>query len=130
MMLPQGSRRILGHCRGWRHVGERTAVGTAKGERVVVPVGHLKALFVDGSMVATAKQDEIAERGGTTLGPVANVVPLPDAHAAAREPACRSRCSKARRSAGGIVRVRAPTSSSRPSESWRITTRLASHARR
>jgi len=88
MMLPQGSRRILGHCRGWRHVGERTAVGTAKSERVVVPVGHLKALFVDGSMVATAKQDEIAERGGTTLGPVANVVPLPDAHAAAREPAC------------------------------------------
>jgi len=29
---------------------------------------------------------------------------------------------------GGIVRVRAPTSSRRPSASWRITTRLASHA--
>ncbi|HEX9820739.1 MAG TPA: hypothetical protein VGD07_14145 [Methylomirabilota bacterium] len=29
-----------------------------------------------------------------------------------------------------MVRVRAPTSSRRPSASWRITTRLASQARR
>ena len=42
----------------------------------------------------------------------------------------RSRCRSARRNAGGIVRVRAPISSSRPSASCSITTRLASHARR
>src|SRR5207247_5774185 len=42
----------------------------------------------------------------------------------------RSRWWSARRKAGGIVRVRAPTSSGRPSTSCRITTRLASHARR
>src|SRR3989442_7909452 len=42
----------------------------------------------------------------------------------------RSRWSRARRSAGGIVRVRAPTSTTRPSGSCRMTTRLASHARR
>src|SRR5437762_6536694 len=42
----------------------------------------------------------------------------------------RSRWWSARRSAGGIVRVRAPTSVTRPSESCRITTRLASHATR
>jgi hypothetical protein len=42
----------------------------------------------------------------------------------------RSRWWSARRKAGGIVRVRAPTSSRRPASSWRITTRLASHARR
>jgi hypothetical protein len=88
MTLPHGSGGILGHCRGWRHVGERTAVGTAKAERVVVPMDDLKALFVDGAMMATAEQDEIAEGGGAALGPVPNVVPLPDSHVAAREPAC------------------------------------------
>jgi hypothetical protein len=41
-----------------------------------------------------------------------------------------SRCWSARRKAGGIVRVRAETSRRRPSASCRITTRLASHARR
>ena len=41
-----------------------------------------------------------------------------------------SRWWSARRNAGGIVRVRAPTSTVRPSSSCRITTRLASHARR
>src|SRR5436190_18627126 len=42
----------------------------------------------------------------------------------------RSRRWGARRSAGGIVRVRASTSTTRPSWPCRITTRLASHARR
>src|SRR5437899_8174943 len=42
----------------------------------------------------------------------------------------RSRCLRARRSAGGMVRVRAPTSVTRPSASWRITTRVAPHASR
>src|SRR6266508_2696714 len=42
----------------------------------------------------------------------------------------RSRCWRTRRRAAGMVRVRAPTSCTRPSASWRITTRLASQARR
>ena len=51
---------------------------------------------------------------------------------AAREAAAlRSRCCSARRSAGGIVRVRRPYfQEHRPSPSCRMTTRLASQARR
>src|SRR2546429_9156578 len=54
--------------------------------------------------------------------------PNPTPQPGKRQP--RSRWSSARRNAGGIVRVRAPISTTRPSASWRITTRLASHARR
>ena len=49
-------------------------------------------------------------------------------HPGKRQP--ESRCWSARRRAGGMVRVRAPISTTRPASSWRITTRLASQARR
>jgi hypothetical protein len=61
---------------------------------------------------------------------MAHVMSLGDPNRAAREAAARVPMLERRRSAGGIVRVRAPTSTTRASWSWRITTRLASHAGR
>ena len=75
-----------------------------------------------------------AERGSRAwsgrLAPSGGLMSLAEGspHPGKRQP--RSRWWSARRNAGGIVRVRAPTSRTRPSSSCRITTRLASHARR
>ena len=48
---------------------------------------HLVPLLVDGAVMAPAEHREIRERGGPALGPVAEVMALPERHATAREPA-------------------------------------------
>ena len=79
---------------------------------------------------AAAQQREIRQRRRAPVGPVAEMMPLPllTPQPGKRQP--WSRWCSARRKTGGIVRVRAPISTTRPSSSWRITTRLASQARR
>jgi hypothetical protein len=42
-------------------------------------------LLVDRAVVTAAEQSEIGQRGGTSMGPVADVMALTDPHSAARE---------------------------------------------
>ena len=113
-----------------RDLGQRTPIGTLESERVVRGARDAVALFMDRAVMAPAEEDEVRQRGWTALSPVAYVMPLADPHLAAREPAGPVPMEQCRRNAGGMTRVRAPISSSRPSRSCRITTRLASHAKR
>src|SRR5437660_508177 len=46
---------------------------------------ELIAVLVNGLMVPATKQGQIRERGGPAVGPVANVMALPEADSAARE---------------------------------------------
>jgi hypothetical protein len=81
-------------------------------------------------MMPAAEQREVRERGRPAVRPVTEMMPLPEADAAAGEAATPVPMVERSPQAGGIVRVRAPISTKRPWSSWRITTRLASHARR
>ena len=122
--------RIGGHRGRGRDVGEQPAVRSPEPERAVGLSIDLIALLVHRAVVPATEQREVRQRGRAPLRPMMEVMPLPERH---RQPGKRqpwSRWWSARRNAGGIVRVRAPTSTVRPSSSCRITTRLASHARR
>jgi hypothetical protein len=93
------------------------------------PVHRLPAL-VDEPVVAFAQEDAVAQGGVASCDPANHVmgvgVRLPDP--GKRHP--RSRASRALRRAGGMVRVRRPTSRMEPSGALVTRTTLASHERR
>ena len=126
-IAPAGS---AGTQRGARYVGHDATIRTAEAKLTIGLPIDLIALLVDGAVMAAAQQYEVRERRRAALGPVSDVVGLAEASVTAREAAAAVPMGNARLKAGGIVRVLAPTSTIRPSASWRITTRLASHARR
>lgn len=72
-----------------RHLGERAAVRPPEAERAVGLAGRLIALLVNGAVMATAEKGEIRQRGGASLCPVVEMMPLGDANAAAREATAR-----------------------------------------
>jgi hypothetical protein len=127
--VSEDANGIGGHRRRRRHFGQESAIRAAEPNLTIRLSLHLEPLFMYGAVVAAAQEREVGQRGGAALGPVPDVVALPKGHAAAREAAAAIAVVQ-RRNAGGMVRVRAPTSTTRPSASCRITTRLASHASR
>ena len=108
--------RIGGHRGRRRHVGQRPAVRSPELERAVGLSLDLIALLVHRAVVPATEQREVRERrrarrapSGGCDAPAPNGTPQPGK----RQP--WSRWCSARRNAGGIVRVRAPTSTTRPS---------------
>ena len=70
-----------------RHLGERAAVRPPEAERAIGLAARLIALLVNGAVMATAEKGEIRQRGGASLCPMVEMMPLGDTHAAARETA-------------------------------------------
>jgi hypothetical protein len=127
----KGSDGIGGYLGRRRDVGQQPAIRAMEVKLTVRLSVERESLLMDSAMVAATEQGEIRERGRAAVRPVTDVVALPEPHAAAREAATAvAMMQRSPESAGGIVRVRAPTSTVRPSGSCRITTRLASQARR
>jgi hypothetical protein len=66
---------------------QELAVRPAELQRAVGLSLDLIALLVNRPMVPATEHGQIRERGGPALSPVSNVMALPEAHGAAREPA-------------------------------------------
>ena len=79
--------RIGEHCGRRRHLGQRPTIGPSELERAVWVSIDVVALLVDGAVMAATEQGEIRERGGATLRPVTEMMPLGEAPVAARKPA-------------------------------------------
>src|SRR5207247_9318256 len=75
---------IVEHLRRPRHLRQQPTVRATKPKLAVRRAIELVALLVDGAVVVAAEQGEVRERGGASLGPVANVMALAEAPAAAR----------------------------------------------
>jgi hypothetical protein len=99
---------IFAHLRRRRHVGERSAVRATESKLAVRLSIDLVALFVDRAVVPAAEHGEIRQRGGAALGPVTDMMALPEANPAARKRQPRSRCWSARRNARGEFRDTLP----------------------
>src|SRR5688500_4734832 len=79
--------RVAGQPRRRRHVRQRAAVRSPELKRSVWPSNNLVSLLVHASVMTTTENHEVGKRGGAALRPVADVMPLADAHAAAGEAA-------------------------------------------
>jgi len=78
---------IAEHLQRRRHLRQRPPVRAAEPELAVRLSIELVALLVNGAVVPATEQGEIRERGGATLGPVTDVMPLTEAQPTAREAA-------------------------------------------
>ena len=78
---------IVGDQRRRRNIGQRPSVRSPEPQLAVGVTFHLISLFVHGAVMAPAEHREVRKRGGPTLGPVADVVPLAERQSAAREAA-------------------------------------------
>src|SRR5437016_650090 len=78
--------RIAGHRGRRRDLGQRPAIRAAKPKLAVRLSIDLVALLVNGAVVPATQQGEVRERGGAPLGPVPDVMALPEPDPAAREP--------------------------------------------
>src|SRR3989442_3889050 len=78
----QGIRRQIGRPRNLR---DDTAIGSPELKLAVQLAFDLVALLVDRAMVPTTEHGEVRERCRAAVGPVADVMALAEAHAAARE---------------------------------------------
>ena len=83
----QGFDRIRRRRNRWRNLGHEAAVWPPDPKLSIWISMHLEALFVHRPVVPTAQHCEVRQGGRPTLGPVTDVMPLPEAHAAAREAA-------------------------------------------
>jgi hypothetical protein len=81
----EGHDGLVGHRGARGHLGQRLSIWPPEAERAVELTRDLVALLVDRTMMPPTEQDEIRQRGWAAAGPMAHVMPLPDAHAAARE---------------------------------------------
>ncbi len=72
--------------RGW-HVGQKPAIRSAEAKRAVGLAIELIAFLVDGAVVPATEKGEVRERGGATLCPVPDMMPLAERQSAAREAA-------------------------------------------
>src|SRR4029453_9282191 len=70
-----------------RHIRHDATIRAAEAKLTIGLSIDSIPLLVDGTVVAAAEQDEVRQRGGTALGPVADVVSLAEAAVAAREAA-------------------------------------------
>jgi hypothetical protein len=127
---PDGGDGIVGQRRRRWHVRERLSVGSREPQRAVRLSLDAVALLVDGAVVAPTEHREVRERGGAAVGPVADVMALPERQPAAREPAAAVAVMERAPDRRRYGARPAPTSMIRPSASCRMITRVASHARR
>ena len=72
----EGLRRISGHCRRRRHLGQISAIRPSEAKHAIRLSINLKALLVNGAVVPATQHGEIRERRGPTVRPVAEVMPL------------------------------------------------------
>ena len=70
-----------------RDIGENVAIRAAETKLAIRLALDLKALFMDGAMVATAEQRKIRQRGGPAVGPVLDVMALAETSPTAGEAA-------------------------------------------
>jgi hypothetical protein len=78
---------INGDSGGRLHRGQGPAIRSTELQCAIGASIDLKALFVDCAVVPAAEQREVRQGGRAALGPVADVVTLAEAHAAAGEAA-------------------------------------------
>jgi len=82
-----GLHGIVGHVARNRDLGENPPVRTAEPKLTVRLSIELVALLVDRAVVPATEQGEVRECGGPPLGPVTDVVSLPEPKPAAGEAA-------------------------------------------
>ena len=130
VLRAEGLDRIGGHRGRRRDLGQEPAVRPPELQRAVGLSIDLVALLVHRAVVPATEQGEVRERGRAALRPVTDVMAL--AEAAARSPGSGSPGpgGGARAATPGESSASGPRPPQRPSSSCRITTRLASHARR
>jgi hypothetical protein len=80
-------RGIVGHRGGRRHVGQERAIGSREAERSIGFPFHLEALLVHRTVVPATQHREVGERGGSSVGPVLDVMALPKRQATSRKAA-------------------------------------------
>ena len=78
---------IAAHGSSRRHLGQRAAIRPLEPERPVGGTRDPVALLVHRAVMPATEQREVRERGGPAVRPVAEVMPLGEADAAAREAA-------------------------------------------
>ena len=78
---------IVGNRRRRWNIGQRSSVRSPEPQLAVGLSFHLISLFVHGAVMAPAEEREVRKRGGPALGPVADVMPLPERQSAARKAA-------------------------------------------
>ena len=83
--LAKRIRRIIGNVRRRWHFGDEPPVGAIERERAIGLSFDAVALLVDGAVMPAAEHREIRQRGRAAARPMPDVMPLPDAHAAAGE---------------------------------------------
>src|SRR4030095_2271653 len=79
------SDRVGRSFRRARHIGYHTTIRAAEARLTIWLSIDLIALLVDGAVMAATEQDEVRERRGAALSPVADVVSLTKTAVAARE---------------------------------------------
>jgi hypothetical protein len=83
----QDLRRIGGHAEGRRDLGERAAVRSPEPQLAIGRSFDVAAAFMNGAVVPATEHGEIRQHGRASLGPVADMMPLAEADAAAGEAA-------------------------------------------
>ena len=78
---------IAGHFCSRRHLGQRPPVRPAELERSVGPAHDLKTLLVHRAMMPATEHREVGQRRRAPMRPVADMMALAEADAAARKPA-------------------------------------------
>jgi hypothetical protein len=81
----ESSHRVGGHRSRRRDVRQLTPVRPREAQRAIRDADDPVSVLVNGTVVTAAEEDEVRERGGATLGPVPDVMPLSDTRRAARE---------------------------------------------
>src|SRR5215470_15427479 len=76
---------IATQIRTTRDIGENVAIRAAETKLAIRLALDLKALFMDGAMVATAEQRKVRERRGAAVGPVLDVMALAETSPTAGE---------------------------------------------
>ena len=87
MPRSQDSDGIGGDRSGRRHGGQEPPVWAAEPKLAVRLSIERVALLVDRAVVPTTEQRQVRERGWASVRPVAEVMPLAEPHATAREAA-------------------------------------------
>jgi hypothetical protein len=87
MSYPESLDGLFWHCGRRRHLRQRPAIRPPEPQHPVRPTRDLVALLVHGPVMPSAEQREIRERCRPAVRPVAEMMPLPKADAAAGEAA-------------------------------------------
>src|SRR6266542_3582363 len=87
MSHPESLDGLFWHCGRPRYLRQRPAIRAPESQRPVRPARDLIALLVYSPVMPTAEEREVRERGRTAVRPVAEMMPLAEADAAAGEAA-------------------------------------------